>query len=319
MNAQTILQTITLASGMTARHCTYDPTADGGAGGFWVGNWTGTTYPDVIFQVSMTGAQLASIPAATHGLTSVYGTAFDDVTPGGPYLWAIDADGGSGVTVTIKQIVLPTGTQTTTSIDLSDAGLASYGGAGGGMFLAKNVFGSAYTLMALVQNEFVHGWASPCADCPAAPDPFTATPVGTTLACNLAWTNPSTTYDGTPLSNISSVVIERNGTPIHTITTGITVGGNMTWTDNTVPSAGKYTYSVYAVNGSGNGIKATKDAVIGDMCNIYVEMWDDWGDGWNGGSVTVQVDGVSFGNVGLSSGAYGTVAVLVPSGELKAA
>jgi len=118
---------------------------------------------------------------------------------------------------------------------------------------------------------------------PAAPTNFTATPVGTQLKCNLSWTNPTTTYAGDPLTSITSVVIERNGTPIHTITSGITIGGTMSWQDATVPSAGSYTYSVYVVNSEGNGVKANAGPVIiGNVCNVAVNITSvTWGDGFS--------------------------------------
>ena len=51
-------------------------------------------------------------------------------------------------------------------------------------------------------------------------------------------------------------------------------------------------------------------AVAGDYT---IDMIDDWGDGWNGASITVTIDGVSQ-NVGLPTGANGSQTVTVPAG-----
>lgn len=74
---------ITSSTSFGVRSCTYSGALDGGNGGFWVSNFGS----DVV-AISMTGATLSTIPAATHAITGMYGMAVDEVTPGGPYLWA---------------------------------------------------------------------------------------------------------------------------------------------------------------------------------------------------------------------------------------
>jgi hypothetical protein len=305
MNAHTVLETINLSSGIVARHCSYDPTADGGNGGFWVGNWDDNN----LYLVSRTGAQLMMFPPSVTEFDGIYGTAFDNISAGGPYLWNINAN---GYPVTVGQINLATGQPTGTSIEV-----ASGSSSGGGMFLAPNMLGCDYMLMALVQNEFIKGWEIelPCADCPAAPIPFTATPLGSLLKCKLAWKNPTTTTGGGTLTHIDEIVLMRGGTQIANWTS-VSPGQNMSYIDSDILDAGTYCYSVYAVNSSGNGQKANDCALIGDLCEITVEMWDDWGDGWNGGTITVQVDGTPWGTVTLD-GDYGTATVVVPSGALE--
>jgi hypothetical protein len=100
-------------------------------------------------------------------------------------------------------------------------------------------------------------------DIPVAPTSFTLTPIaGVQPQCKLAWKNPMQTMEGTPLESISSIVIRRDDVTIHTINSDITVGANMTWIDNTVPGYGTYTYSVYAVNTEGNGLRASQQITI---------------------------------------------------------
>lgn len=74
---------ITASTSFNVRGCSYSPALNSGAGGFWV-----SAFGSDFVSISMTGATLSTIPAATHGLTGVYGIAVDDYTPGGPYLWA---------------------------------------------------------------------------------------------------------------------------------------------------------------------------------------------------------------------------------------
>lgn len=78
----------TTASGFTSiRHISFDPNGNSGAGTFWCGPW------DALYEVSLTGSNLGS--ASGIGLTGMYGSAYDGVTPGGPYLWLFNQDQGS--------------------------------------------------------------------------------------------------------------------------------------------------------------------------------------------------------------------------------
>jgi len=103
---QTLIGTITSPEGV--RNIAYDSANDG----FWVGNWT----TDIVL-VDRSGATLASIPAATHALTSVYGSAYDEYSAGGPYLWLFH-QGVSGAEAHIAQIDIATGMQTGVTHDM---------------------------------------------------------------------------------------------------------------------------------------------------------------------------------------------------------
>ncbi len=74
---------ITAATSFGVRGCSYSASLDGGAGGFWVCNFS-----TEIQSISMSGAVLSTIDAATHGLTGMYGIAVDEFTTGGPVIWA---------------------------------------------------------------------------------------------------------------------------------------------------------------------------------------------------------------------------------------
>ena len=68
-------------SDLKITHCTYDPAYDG----FWIGTFT------TIGLVDRKGKFIRKMAAlTTDGNIAVYGSAYDNVTPGGPYLWLSD-------------------------------------------------------------------------------------------------------------------------------------------------------------------------------------------------------------------------------------
>ena len=78
--AEALVSTITAPSTVQVRHIAYnsDETA------FWVGNWATDMY-----LVNMSGSVIDTILAADHGLIANYGSAYDNITVGGPYLWIL--------------------------------------------------------------------------------------------------------------------------------------------------------------------------------------------------------------------------------------
>ena len=196
---------------------------------------------------------------------------------------------------------------------------AAYNADGGGPQLySVNYAGGAITLIGSFSSQAscfaIQTEANP--ELAAAPTNFTAVPQGTDLVCNLSWTNPSTTIGGTALSSINTIVLKRNGTIIQEFTSP-TVGGAMTFSDNTITSPGSYSYSVYAVTSQGNGAAAGASAVVGPMCEVTVEMWDSFGDGWNGAAINfVNPAGITEGSASLSSGTSGSVTLIMSSGVL---
>lgn len=106
------------------------------------------------------------------------------------------------------------------------------------------------------------------------------------LSVDLSWTNPSTTLGGDAITAINSIELYRGATLVNSFANP-TVGGNMTYTDNTMTEAGAYTYEVYAVTNYGNGLTATQTVLVGHICPITLEMVDSYGDGWNGASIEI--------------------------------
>jgi len=150
-----VVETINLPADVLALHCAFDPTADDGNGGFWVGHWADGH--NFFALVDRTGAEIRRIPQSTHGLAHILGTVFDNVSQGGPYLWAIDAL--MNADPIIYQINLNTGLQTGKGLNLVEAGLLEeYETNGGGMFLAQNIVPGTWTLAALAQGKAIYGW-----------------------------------------------------------------------------------------------------------------------------------------------------------------
>lgn len=137
-----LVSTITCPSGFTVRNICYEPDSNA----LWVGGWATD-----LSLVNMSGTVLRTIPATTHGLTSTYGTAYDNVTPGGPYIWAINAASTVGV---ITQLHATTGMPTGLSHTCSDVGTAI----GGGLFIQPGIVTGTVTLGGLLQNEALFGY-----------------------------------------------------------------------------------------------------------------------------------------------------------------
>ena len=85
----TMLGTITVP--VQSRYASYDPTADGGQGGFWIGNYTGD-----ILLVSMQGTTLSTLPEANIGYSSRSGLALDR-SGASPRLWTYFQGGTNNV------------------------------------------------------------------------------------------------------------------------------------------------------------------------------------------------------------------------------
>jgi hypothetical protein len=88
----------------------------------------------------------------------------------------------------------------------------------------------------------------------------------------------------------------------------LTDGRSYTAKDAASSLTGSYFKSPYIYNMTIKCIPT--GAVAGDYT---IDMIDSWGDGWNGASITVTIDGVAQ-TVGLPSGANGSQTVTVPAG-----
>lgn len=140
---------ITSGASNPVRHISYDPTLNSNAGGFWVGNF-GTD----IEAISMAGSLLTAIPASSHGLAGMYGSAYDPYTSGGPYLWIFNQGGAN--TTTIERVTIATGL--TTPLAARDAFLDFQGsngltsGLAGGLFITDQLVSGQFTIGGVIQG-----------------------------------------------------------------------------------------------------------------------------------------------------------------------
>ena len=148
-----------------------------------------------------------------------------------------------------------------------------------------------------------------------APTNFTITPdADHALVATLSWTNPTTTFGGTALTSINSVELYRGTTLVNSFANP-TVGGTMTYIDNTVPASGFYTYTVYAVTDAGDGMTASVTAIVGDVCPIILDMVDSYGDGWNGAAIEIyDANNNLVGSYTIASGSSASEEVMLPVG-----
>ncbi len=121
---QTLSATIPVTcSGVSGiRHIAYDPQLDGGAGGFWIGNWSS------LGAIDMNGNQLVAGIVYNYGM---YGSAYDNWTdPANPKLWIFCQNYVTGDDTMLAEYDINTQSFTGTSYDVADnTGDGSAGGA----------------------------------------------------------------------------------------------------------------------------------------------------------------------------------------------
>lgn len=91
-------------------------------------------------------------------------------------------------------------------------------------------------------------------------------PTKNPLEATISWINPTKKLNETTdlPGNLTGVKVYRNGTLIATVTSSLSAGANASYTDNNIPQAGKYEYSLVAVNAEGNGYPSKKSLFIGE-------------------------------------------------------
>ena len=137
---------LTLVSSISSPQPVRSIAYDDGENGLWVANWA--TDIDLI---DMSGATMNVIPAAVHGLAGIYGTAYDNWTSGGPYLWIFDQGLGAGTSQPIYQCDLNSITMTGFSYDVA-ADFPGIAGIGGGLFTIPNVYSGTVSIGGVLQG-----------------------------------------------------------------------------------------------------------------------------------------------------------------------
>lgn len=140
---------ITMPSTITARALTYDPTVDGGAGGFWASNWNAGNLH--FYRVNRAGQQIGIINNTA--ITGVYGIAYDNISMGGPYLWVWSQGAGQGTPQNIIQLSVATGNPTGVQKDvLTDVGLGQTTAIAGGLFISDQIIPGLLILGGVLQG-----------------------------------------------------------------------------------------------------------------------------------------------------------------------
>ena len=139
-NTNTTVATIA-TSGVTVRHLAFDPTLDGGNGGFWAGDWA------TMAAVSLNGATLQTVSVP---FSSMYGSAWDNNTAGGPYLWIFDQAGNGA---DIHQFHIPSLAVTGVMFDASTIPGFASDGIAGGLAASGNVIPNKFVLLANIQQD----------------------------------------------------------------------------------------------------------------------------------------------------------------------
>ncbi|MFZ1519435.1 MAG: T9SS type A sorting domain-containing protein [Ignavibacteriaceae bacterium] len=210
----------TITAPQTVRYITYDPTADGGSGGFWIGNFS--TNPQLI---SMTGAVLSTLTYANLGTTSIYGAAWDGYSAGGPYVWFWGQGTGAGLPQVISQVSVATGLATGVTHDvITDVGAGDATALAGGLFITEGLVSGYATIGGLKQGTpdelFGYELAQTGAPCPVQPATNPSPANGTTgVSINspgtATWTNGAgTTQVEVFFGPAGNVVSVYSGTPI---------------------------------------------------------------------------------------------------------
>ncbi|HCY75984.1 MAG TPA: hypothetical protein DHV28_08685 [Ignavibacteriales bacterium] len=210
----------TITAPQTVRYITYDPTANAGAGGFWIGNFA--TNPQLI---SMTGTVLATLTYANLGVTSVYGAAYDGYSPGGPFVWFWGQGAGAGTPQNIVQVNPSTGLPTGLQHDvITDIGVGQTAAIAGGLFITEGLVSGKASIGGLLQGTpdrlFAYELTTTGAPCPVVPasNPSPAdgtTGVSITAPGNATWTNGAgTTQVEVFFGPSGNVVSVYSGAPI---------------------------------------------------------------------------------------------------------
>jgi len=146
-NTYQIADSIVCPSYINVRHIAYDNVNNA----FWVGDWDSD-----IYLVNQSGTVINTISAIDHELYGMYGSAFDNTTAGGPYLWVFD-QGGYGCDIVM--IKISTGKQTGIIHDCSgDVASDLLEPIAGGLFIHPDLVSGTVTLGGIIQRQRIFGY-----------------------------------------------------------------------------------------------------------------------------------------------------------------
>jgi len=139
-DSQTLVSSI--SSSQLVRNIAYDD----GENAFWVANWD----TDIAL-VDMSGSTINTFPASSHGLGGMYGSAYDNYSAGGPYLWLFDQGAGAGLSQFVHQAQLSTLTMTGVTHDVL-VDVPTGDAIAGGLFIVADVYSGTVSMGGLMQG-----------------------------------------------------------------------------------------------------------------------------------------------------------------------
>ncbi|UCF62747.1 MAG: choice-of-anchor D domain-containing protein, partial [bacterium] len=226
----------TIPSPVAVRHIAYDESVDG----FWVGNWA-----DPPTLINRSGTTIGTL---TTGLAGQYGTAYDNYSDGGPYLWVFDQGSGGGLPQLIHQFNIASGTATGVTHDVLLELGPNASGIAGGLWVSEGIVPGFASIGGVLQGTpdvyFVYELA-PTSD-PDDPEPPTNVTAysdySTPTSMALSWTDPTALVNGTTISPTDfTIEIERDGTPLTSV-----AGGVENYTDTGLTDGQSYDYTLFA-------------------------------------------------------------------------
>ncbi|MDR0682753.1 MAG: choice-of-anchor J domain-containing protein [Dysgonamonadaceae bacterium] len=198
----------------------------------------------------------------------IMGLTYDDVSAGGPYLWASTGELPEDNFAKIGRWNLQTGVFTEGIKDVPDimenAANENYIGS---IYLyqdintGKQVLAGVLASQSLLFAYDLYNTFDP--ESPAKVDNFSFTPESSgALEATLSWKNPAKKINGSDLSNLTGIKIYRDDQLVHTASDP-TVGEEQSWTDVSIPESKIYSYKVVAVNSVGEGVPAIRASFVG--------------------------------------------------------
>lgn len=258
--AHTLIATIACPVGTTVRNIAYDPNL----GGCWVGGWATD-----IKCISPTGTVLGTITAANHGLTGIYGSAYDNWSAGGPYLWLFDQTGGS----VFHQISIATGLPTGVTHDAStDVPGVTASTIAGGAFCYLN--GTTITLGGCAQGAKIFAYDITPAPVPTANCTPLSWDAGNVIVGNFV-TSGTFTLSNTGLDTLTCSGITGVSAPFtcSLVPASVSLSGSQTYTFNftytpTVAGTDNQT-AIISTNGGNISISLTGTGIVCNTINTF--------------------------------------------------